>query len=382
MFFVQSFTAQKYILRSVLIFTSILLMALVVGCGSSSSSPTSSGTTINAMAGTGTAGYTGNGAAAASAELNFPAGVALDASGNLYIADANNNVVRKVTTAGTISTIAGNGTAGYTGNGGAATNAELNGPYGVVLDASGNLYIADTNNNVIRKVTTAGTISTVAGTGSSGNTGNGGPATSAKLSGPAGIAVDASGNLYIADSGNNVVRKVTTAGTISLVAGTGTVGYSGIGSVATSVDLSWPVGVAVDASGNIYIADAESNVVLKVTPTGTLTTVAGNGNIGYTGDGGPAVNAELNNPTGVAVDGAGNLYIADTLNNVVRTVTPGGIITTMAGTGTPGYSGNGGPSTKAKLNSPLGIVASGSGTVYVADTSNNVIRTLSWLGLQ
>jgi trimeric autotransporter adhesin len=378
MSFVPSFTAQKHILRSVLISASILLMALVVGCGSSSSSSASSNLTIAEVAGNGTAGYSGDGAAAASAELNYPVGVALDGSGNLYIADTNNNVVRMVTTAGNISTVAGNGTAGYTGNGGAATGAELNGPYGVTVDASGNLYIADTNNNAIRKVTTAGTISTVAGTGTSGYTGNGGPATSAKLSGPAGIAVDASGNLYIADSSNYVIRKVTTVGIISTIAGTGTIGYSGLGSVATSVDLAWPVGLALDASGNLYIADASNSVILKVTPTGTLTTVAGNGKIGYSGDGGLAINAELHYPVGVSVDGSGNVYIADSLNNVVRMVTSGGTITTIAGTGSAGYSGNGGPATKARLNSPLGIIASGSGTLYVADTVNNVIRTMLW----
>ena len=238
--------------------------------------------------------------------MALPTDIALDLAGNIYIADNLNNVVRKVTAAtGVISTVAGNGTPGFMGDGGVATSAELHLPTGIALDSGGNLYIADQGNEVIRKVAAAtGVISTVAGNNTAGDAGDGGAAVSAELNFPNGVAVDSSGNLYIADEGNDVIRKVTAAtGKISTVAGSGAPGYSGDGAAAISAKLSLPTAVAVDSSGNLYIADGENSVIRKVTAaTGNISTLAGNGRTGYIGDGGVATSAELYYPYGIAVD--------------------------------------------------------------------------------
>ncbi len=291
---------------------------------------------------------------ATSAQLAAPSGIALDASGNLFIADSGNNRVRMINPKGVITTVAGNGTAGFSGDSGAATSAQLNGPVGVAVDAAGNLYIADVTNYLVRKVSN-GVITTVAGNGTGGFSGDGGPATSAQIYNPYelkvdainNLCVDAAGNLYIADSGNNRVREVTPAGVITTVAGTGTGGFSGDGGPATSAQLHGPTGVTVDAAGNLFIADSANHRVRKVTPTGVISTVAGNGNViffngtfptfGFGGDGIPATLAQLYYPNGVTVDAAGNLYIADSGNNRVRKVTPNGIITTIAGNGLSGF---------------------------------------------
>jgi 3-keto-L-gulonate-6-phosphate decarboxylase len=250
--------------------------------------------------------------------------VAVDAYGDLFIADAGNNVIREVISAtGIIITVAGNGTAGYSGDGAAATAAQLNCPHGVAVDSSGDLFIADTGNNVIREVVQAtGNIITVAGTGTAGYSGDGAAATSAQLNSPYGVAVSSSGDLFIADTGNNAVREVVqAAGNIITVAGTGTAGYSGDGAAATSAELSGPVSVAVDASGDLFIADAGNNVVREVVQTtGYIVTVAGNGTAGYSGDGGSAISAQLNDPYGVAVDANGDLFIGDSGNNCIRKV--------------------------------------------------------------
>ena len=333
-----------------------------------------SGGTITTVAGNGTFEYSGDIGPAASAQLNFPSGVAADAAGNFYIADTYNNVVRQVSTKGTITTVAGNGAFGYSGDGGAATGAQLAQPSGVAVDRSGNIYIADTGNSSIRKVSPAGTISTVAGTGISGYSGDGGPATSAQMNLPNGIAVDVAGNLYIADSNNHSIRKVAVDGTMSTVAGTNFAGYSGDGGPASVAQLDQPSGIAVDSSGNLYIADTYNNVISQVTSKGTITTVAGNGSIGYFGDSGPAATARLNHPNGVAVDGSGNLYIADSNNNVIRQVSTKGTITTLAGNGTIGYSGDGGPAASAQLDLPNGVAVDSTGKVYIADAFNNAVR--------
>jgi N-acetylneuraminic acid mutarotase len=336
---------------------------------------------IASQAGNGVLGYSGDGGPAASAEFSSPTGVAVDSSGNLYIVDADNNRIRKVTAStGIITTVAGNGTAGYSGDGGAATSAELDTPFGVAVDASGNLYIVDVNNDRIRKVTAStGIITTVAGNGTWGYSGDGGTATSAELFSPFGVAVDASGNLYIADSGNNRIRKVTAStGIITTVAGNGTGGYTGDSGVATGAELNSPYGVAVDASGNIYIVDSGNNRIRKVTAsTGVITTMAGNGTAGYSGDSGAGTSAELNSPFGVAVDASGNLYIADTYNLVIRKVTAStGIITTVAGNGTAGSSGDGGAATSAELSYPTAVEVDSPGNVYIADYNNNKVRTV------
>ncbi len=328
---------------------------------------------ITTVAGNGGAGYSGDGGAATGARLYWPTGVAVDAAGNLYIADSGNNRVRTVAAAGTISTLAGNGSA-YSGDGGPATSAQLNGPWGLAVDASGDVYIAATSDNVIRKVAANGIITTVAGTGTWGYSGDDGPATGAQLYEPEGVAVDAAGDIYIADAFNAVVRKVAANGIIRTVAGTGTWGYSGDGGPATGAQLSEPEGVAVDAAGNLYIVDTSSVVVRKVAANGIITTVAGTGANGFSGDGGPAASAQLTWPQGVAMDVSGNLYIADSGNNAIRKVAADGTITTVAGTGTLGYSGDGGAATSAQLNWPQGVAVDAGGNLYIADTYNQVIR--------
>jgi len=335
---------------------------------------------ITTVAGNGTSGFSGDNGPATSAGLNGPVGVAVDTGGNLYIADHGNDRIRKVTPAGVITTVAGNGTFGFSGDNGPATSASLGSPSGVAVDASGNLYIADQYR--IRKVTPAGVITTVAGNGTSGFGGDNGPATSAGLSSPSGVAVDTGGNLYIADAGNDRIRKVTPAGVITTVAGNGTPGFSGDNGPATSAQLLLPVGVAVDAGGNLYIADRFNARIRKVTPAGVITTVAGNGDHGFSGDNGPATSASLSNPSGVAVDTGGSLYIADRFNNRIRKVTPAGVITTVAGIGTfGGFSGDNGPATSAGLSYPSGVAVDAGGNLYIADAGNNRIRKVTPAGV-
>jgi sugar lactone lactonase YvrE len=492
---------------------------------------------ITTIAGTGAKGYTGDGGPAIKATFNQPWGVTYDAKGNLYITDLGNCAVRFVNTSGIINTYAGNGTCGFGGDGGPATSANLNFPRGMVFDSSSNLYIADTVNHRVRKVNTSGTISTFAGNGQMGFSGDGGKATLARIGNPKGLAVlggkvyianagqarirtvtistgiintyagsvpgfdgdgkallsssffgptgllfdakskllvvdslnqrvrrassvmttiaggairdgnaatsaalvepealafDKSGNYYIADSTGNRIRKVSTSGTISTVAGTGVSGYSGDGGKATSAMLWYPLGVALDSSGNLYIADDGNGVIRKVNTSGIISTFAtnsgfsglgamatdssnnlfvvdqtscvvweispaavvnvfaGTGACGYSGDGGPATQAELNVPAGVAVDKHGNVGIADWGNNRVRIVDTAGVINTFAGNGTCGFSGDGGPPTSAELCGPAGVAVTSQETVYIADEFNvrirkvasNIITTYAGTGVQ
>ncbi|MVM31458.1 hypothetical protein GO755_15540 [Spirosoma sp. HMF4905] len=331
--------------------------------------------TITTVAGS-TQGFSGDTGPATSANLNNPAGVAVDGTGNLFIADKNNNRIRKVATDGTITTVAGNGATDFSGDNGPAINASLASPSGVAVDGTGTIFIADQTNNRIRKIALTGIITTVAGNGSFGFSGDTGPATSAALAGPTGVAVDGAGNLFIADPNNNRIRKVATDGTITTVAGTGSAGFSGDNGPATSAKLNNPTGVAVDATGNLFIADRDNNRIRKVATDGTITTVAGTGSAGSSGDNGPAISAKLNNPTGVAVDGAGNLFIADKNNNRIRKVV-GLTITTVAGSGTQGSSGDNGPATSARLNTPSGVAVDGSGNLFIDDTFNHRIRKVT-----
>jgi trimeric autotransporter adhesin len=335
---------------------------------------------ITTVAGDGTRGYSGDGGLATSATLENPYAVAVDASGNIYIADSGSNRIRMVTkTTGIITTVAGDGTYGYSGDGGLATSATMRKPRSVAVDASGNIFFADNYNHRIRLVTkTTGIITTVAGDVASGYSGDGGLATSATLNYPYCVAVDASGNIYIADNYNHRIRLVTkTTGIITTVAGDWTRGYSGDGGLATSATLNYPYGVAVGASGNIYIA--ESNRIRLVTKTtGIITTVAGDVASRYSGDGGLATSASLSFPYGVTVDASGNIYITDLGSNRIRLVTKTtGIITTVAGNGTYGYSGDGGLATSATLNYPYGVAVGASGNIYIADTYNHRIRLVT-----
>lgn len=331
---------------------------------------------ITRVAGNATAGFSGDGSAATKAQLNFPSGLAVDSSGNVYIADSLNFRIRKVSGLN-ISTVAGNGGLSYSGDGGPASSAQLDAPQAVAVDSSGNFYIADTQNSVVRKVTASGAISTIAGNGTAGFGGDGGAPTAAQLNHPQGIAVDSSGNVYIADTQNARVRKIS-GGTITTVAGNGSPGYGGDGGAASAAQLYVPAGVAVDAAGNLYIADFTNNRVREVSG-GTISTVAGNGVAGYSGDGGPSTNSRLNGPTGVAVDSNGNLYIADLNNNVIREVT-GGKIMTVAGNGLPGVAGDGGPATAALVGNPTGVAVDGSGNIYIASGSATVRKVYSGTG--
>jgi sugar lactone lactonase YvrE len=341
----------------------------------------SGGGTITTVAGSGLQGFSGDGGPATSAKLNEPDGVAVDGKGNIYIADLRNGRVRKVSPGGTISTFAGTGVWGYSGDGGPATSAQLYAPQGVAVDGQGNVYIADRNNYRVRKVSAGGTITTFAGTGKClGGTcfsGDGGPATSAQLYSPSGVAVDGNGNLYIADRDNSRVRKVS-GGTITTIAGTSTKGFSGDGGPATKAQLFYPDAVAVDGIGNVYIADTFNNRVRKVSRGGTISTFAGTGACGRPVDGGPATSATVCNPRGVAVDGQGNVYIGDTNNSRVRKVSPGGTITTFAGTGTCGnVVGNGGPATLAQLCTPWGVAVDRQGNLYIAEEGRSRVRKVT-----
>ena len=333
---------------------------------------------IVTVAGTGQEGYGGDGRPATAAQLRSPCCVAVDAAGNLFISDTGNHRIRKIRPDGTITTVAGSDKTGYGGDGGPATAALLAYPGCAALDVAGNLFISDASNHRIRKVSPDGNISTVAGSDKTGYDGDGGPATAALLAYPEGVAVDSAGNLFIADAGNHRIRKVSSNGNISTVAGAGKPGSGGDGGPATAALLSYPSRVAVDSAGNLFIADAGNHRIRKVSSTnGNISTVAGTGEKGYKGDEGPAASAWLLNPFGLAVDSAGNLFIADTGNSRIRKVSStNGNISTVAGTEGRGYSGEGAPASAARLNSPFGIAVDFAGNLFIADTMNDRVRNV------
>jgi trimeric autotransporter adhesin len=318
-----------------------------------------------------------NGTPALTQVLDHPDALALDGTGGLYVSIGPQNRIYRITATGLISLTAGFGFSGFSGDGGLATAAKLNNPHGVAVDPAGNLYIADASNNRIRKVTPRGIISTVAGNGSKGFSGNGSQATAAQLNEPIGVAVDSAGNLYIADNQNHRIRKVTTTGIINTVAGNGTKGFRGDGGPATAAQLNYPWGVAVDSAGNLYFTEFGNHRIRKVTTAGIISTVGGNGTRGFSGDGGPATAAQFDYPLGLAVDSAGNIYLADLQNHRIRKVTNTGIISTVAGNGTKGFSGDGGPATTAQLNYPYGVAVNSAGSLFIADTENNRIRVVT-----
>jgi trimeric autotransporter adhesin len=396
---------------------------------------------ISTIAGTGVAGALGDNGPAIAAQLNYPTGVTVDGTGNLYIADWSNQRIRKISLSGVITTVAGNGQSGYSGDGGPAINATMQNPQAVALDSGGNMYIAERAGRV-RKVSPDGTISTFAGEtasyysdgspakslqlpayaydvkaapdgsfyvaaglifkvssagifsavtgGSGGFSGDGGPAINAGLALPTAIAVDSAGALYIADTDNSRVRKIDANGIINTVAGNGMPGFSGDGGAAAAAQLNDPQGVAVDGAGNLYIADSLNHRVRMVTPQGTITTVAGTGQPGFSGDSGPAVSAQLSDPSGLAVDSAGNLYMTDSTvhdqivpvytNQRIRKVDTNGVITTVAGNGQGSYSGDGGPATSAALCFPQGVTVDAAGNLFILDSGNDVVRKVDTTG--
>lgn len=333
--------------------------------------------TITTYAGSGTSGFSGDGGVALLAKLYDPWAVAVDVGGNVYISDGGNNRLRKVNTSGIITTIAGTGVMGFSGDGGQATLAKLSGPVGVTVDASGNIYIAEPFNNRIRKINSSGVITTIAGNGNLGYSGDGGLATLAELNYPTGVAVDAAGNIYIGDQGNNCIRKVNTGGIITTIAGSGPGGYSGDGGPATLALLSTPAGVAVDAAGNVFIGDLGNQRIRKINTGGIISTIAGTGVQGFSGDGAAATLAQLNQPAGVTVDSSGNVYIADFTNSRIRKINSSGIISTIAGAGVQGYAGDGGAATLAQLNQPYGVAVDVTGNIFIADYFNQRIRKIN-----
>ena len=389
---------------------------------------------IHTLAGTGTPGYTGDGGPANRAALSSPGGVAVDGAGNVYIADTGNHVIRRVSPGGIITTVAGTGVQGASGDGVSATAASFDSPTGLAVDGGGNLYIADTGNHAVRKMNPAGIVRTVAGIFYPAFGGDGGPALLAGLDSPGAVAVDASGNLYIADTENQRIRRVTTDGVIRTIAGNGNPGTGGDGGSATAAQLYYPQGVAVDGNSNVYIAGGAT--VRKVTPAGFIQAFAGDrASYGFSGDGGPALAALLDTPRGLAIDGDGNLLVADDYNNRVRAIdtagiistavgrsveglpdeasaaaayfnyptrvagdgaggyyvvdaynhrvrriSAGGAVTTVAGTGREGFSGDGGPANAATLSYPWGVAADSGGNLYIADTNNSRVRKVTPAG--
>jgi trimeric autotransporter adhesin len=341
---------------------------------------------IYTVAGDVNQGFSGDGglATAGNCELNQPEGVYVDNAGNIYIGDELNDVVRMVNTNGIINVFAGNHTLGlgYSGDSGPATAAQLNNPVGVCGDVNGNIYIADYGNNVIRMVSPAGIITTFAGKGLRGFSGDSGQATAAQLYHPVFIHCDVHGNLYIADYGNERIRKVNTSGIISTIAGNGKSGYTGDGGLADTTELNEASGAIADNVGNVYIADDNNERIRMVNTSGIISTIAGNGYNeyfgGYSGDGGPATNAELAQPQDVYIDTSGNISITDGFNVRIREIDASGIISTIAGNGKAGYTGNGGPATDAELNGPSGICMDSYGNVYFTDQVNELVRAIAY----
>lgn len=309
-----------------------------------------------------------------SVTLNFsaPDDVAVDAAGNVYVADYGNNMIRKISPDGVVTTLAGSGNIGAVNATGAL--ASFNGPSGLAVDAAGNVYVADSGNDVIRKITPGGVVTILAGTVAVVDTSNAITA-EPSFSGPSGVAVDASGNVYVADAGNNKVRKVSPSGTISTFAGSGVAGADD--GKDTSATFNNPTGVAVDASGNVYVADLLNNLIRKISPGQVVSTLAGSGNIGATD--GTGASASFYFPNSVAADAAGNIYVTDDINNLIRKITPDGVVTTLAGSGLRGSAN--GTGTAASFNDPAGIAVDASGNVFVADAGNNMIRKISAAGV-
>ena len=336
---------------------------------------------ITTVAGTGHAGYSGDGIPASRAQLSHPSGIAVDSDGNLYIADGENHRVRKVTRGGLISTIAGTGEAGSDGDGGPATKAKVGCPYSARPAADRSVFIADVCSDTVRQVLPNGTIRTIAGGGNV--LGDGGLATQASLAHPDDMILDAAGNLYIADTVHHRIRKVDTKGIITTVAGTGVLlaneesGYSGDGGPAREAMINFPDALALDAHGNLYFAELHNHIIRKVSSNGIIFTVAGDGRPGFQGDGGAARRARLHTPTGVALLPDATVLISDSDNYRLRAVSPDGRIQTFAGLGKAALSGDNGPAGQAALGILDNVTTDAAGNIYLADYGNHCIRKLT-----
>jgi sugar lactone lactonase YvrE len=334
---------------------------------------------ITTVAGFDSVGYNGDNILAIDAKLDAPVGVAIDGAGNFYIADTYNNRIRKVDTAGVITTIAGNNSSGYNGDGIPATAAEIYRPAGIICDHLGNICFVDAFNNRVRKIDAAGIITTIAGNGIAGYNGDNISADTAQVNDPHYVAIDNNGNIYISDFTNHRIRKINTTGTITTIAGTGVAGYNGDHGPATAAEINGPYGIALDDTGNIYFADALANVVRKIDTSGTITTFAGTGSTIYNGDNQRADSATLDNPIGIAIDVTNNIYVSDAYHTRIRKISStSGIITTIAGDGTGGFSGDNGLATNAEINVPASIAISIDGSLYFADFNNSRIRRVGW----
>ena len=337
---------------------------------------------INTVVGNGHFGYSGDGGIALAAQILRPYNIAVDNNGTLYIADMDNYRIRKVDTIGIITTFAGNGIKGFSGDDGMATAAQLGRVYGITVDHHGNVYLADFLEHRVRKIETTGIITTLAGNGQAGYSGDNGPAISAQLNQPQGITIDNEGNLYLADSGNHRIRKIDNYGIITTIAGDGSteiIGtsitgpiyegtYGGDGEPATTAQLNYPTDIAIDSLNNLYITDTNNNRLRKIDTSGIITTFLGDGS-----------EEQLNHPTGITIDNHNNLYLADTKNHLIRKLDPQGLMTIIAGNGAQGYNSDKEPATLTKLNYPRGITVDRAGKIYLADSENHRIRQLNWI---
>jgi trimeric autotransporter adhesin len=329
---------------------------------------------IYTFAGTGSPGFSGDGGSALSAQIANPVGIAIDLAGNFYFCDSGNKLIRKIDASGIITTIGGGGTS--TVEGVPATTAIFGSISAITVDALGTVYFTETAPDRVRKISPSGIVNTIAGSAAQGFSGDGGPAISATLYNPSGITVDAAGNIYISDSGNNRIRMINTAGIINTIAGIGTNGFSGDGGQASLAQLYSPAGIILGTSGKIIFADLSNHRIREINSSGIINTIAGNGSPGYSGDSGPATSAQLRNPLHLVLDVAGNLYFTESWFSIIRKVDNSNLISTASGSAGIGYAGDGGPASSAKLSGPAGIVMDASGNLYFADSGNHRIRII------